>query len=156
MDIDSPLSDPPKELSRPYRSHKYPACDFCRKRKSRCVRSLENRKCVLCQMHGAECTQDGVSNEGRHKRSKRVVHQDKNAALNEALYHGLPITSSGSNLAGDGDDATPGPDGGLTTRSVEAQSGHIVGPVSAHDVQVLDQYMSPSTSSPKSTRKSQP
>ncbi|KEF63790.1 uncharacterized protein A1O9_01768 [Exophiala aquamarina CBS 119918] len=155
MDFDNPSSIPVKETSRPYRSHKFPACDLCRKRKSRCVRSLNNRKCVLCQMHGADCTQDGISNETQYGQPRRTVHQGRSSALREALYHGLPTANSGSN-AEDEQDATPGPDGSLTTRSVEAQSGHIVGPVIAHDVQVLDQYMSPSASSPLSTRKSQP
>lgn len=170
MEMDNPSPKPPIQASRPYRSHKFPACDFCRRRKSRCVRSLDNRKCVLCQMHGAECTQEGLSNSNRYVRPRRSVNQRRNDAGRDSVQQSLPTASSVSNpdeelhtaniMSRRNTDsvqyATDGLDESLTATSVEGRSGHIVGPVSAHDVQVLDQYMSPSTSSPKMTRKTQP
>lgn len=41
--------------SRPYRSHKIPACDRCRKRKIRCVVDLTGQPCLLCRMQNATC-----------------------------------------------------------------------------------------------------
>lgn len=163
-------SGPRRDASRPYRSHRFPACDFCRKRKSRCVRSLDNQKCVLCQMHGAECTQDGIANGPRRVRPYRMAHSIRSSAERQPLSHTLSLAKS--TLETDDElhtanvnpgssmdvlqDIAHGPDSNLTMRSVDAQSSHIVGPVVAHDVQVLDQYMSPQTPSPKSMRKSQP
>jgi hypothetical protein len=42
---------------RPYRSHRFPACDFCRHRKSRCTRDLDNGPCLLCCTNTVECIQ---------------------------------------------------------------------------------------------------
>lgn len=41
--------------SRPYRSHKIPACERCRRRKIRCVVDLTDQPCLLCRMQNATC-----------------------------------------------------------------------------------------------------
>jgi hypothetical protein len=41
--------------SRPYRSHKIPACDRCRRRKIRCVVDLTGQPCLFCRMQNATC-----------------------------------------------------------------------------------------------------
>ncbi|KAG8157688.1 hypothetical protein KVR01_012350 [Diaporthe batatas] len=41
---------------RPYRSHLRPACQACRRRKSRCkVDEGEERGCIMCRVHGTKC-----------------------------------------------------------------------------------------------------
>lgn len=40
---------------RPYRSHLRPACDACRRRKSRCTTTEGSEQCLLCQIHGSQC-----------------------------------------------------------------------------------------------------
>ncbi|KAL1859637.1 hypothetical protein Daus18300_009502 [Diaporthe australafricana] len=41
---------------RPYRSHLRPACQACRRRKSRCkVDEGDERGCLMCRVHGTEC-----------------------------------------------------------------------------------------------------
>ncbi|KAI1653857.1 fungal-specific transcription factor domain-containing protein [Daldinia decipiens] len=41
---------------RPYRSHLRPACLPCRKRKSRCKIEAHSASCLMCQVHGTECS----------------------------------------------------------------------------------------------------
>ncbi|KAI5242406.1 hypothetical protein E4T43_04858 [Aureobasidium subglaciale] len=40
---------------RPYRSHLKPACDACRRRKSRCTTTESSAACLMCQVHGSPC-----------------------------------------------------------------------------------------------------
>lgn len=44
-----------KGEGRPYRSHLFPACKACRKRKSRCKTRKNSALCLMCQAHGTEC-----------------------------------------------------------------------------------------------------
>ena len=41
---------------RPYRSHRFPACSRCHKRRSRCSVDQPGEACLLCRMHGAVCS----------------------------------------------------------------------------------------------------
>ncbi|KAL1303115.1 hypothetical protein AAFC00_006550 [Neodothiora populina] len=41
--------------SRPYRSHKFPACERCRKRKIRCNFDLVDQRCVYCRAKNVQC-----------------------------------------------------------------------------------------------------
>src|SRR5271163_1146068 len=45
-----------KQSGRPYRSHRYPACTRCKKRRSRCTIDLPGTACLLCRMYHAECS----------------------------------------------------------------------------------------------------
>ncbi|EHY55049.1 uncharacterized protein HMPREF1120_03205 [Exophiala dermatitidis NIH/UT8656] len=44
------------KTARPYRSHKYPACSRCHKRRSRCTIEIPGEACLLCRMHGVPCS----------------------------------------------------------------------------------------------------
>ena len=41
--------------ARPYRSHLYPACLPCKKRKSRCRTTDSSGICIMCRAHGTDC-----------------------------------------------------------------------------------------------------
>jgi hypothetical protein len=43
------------DSGRPYRSHLYPACLPCKKRKSRCRTRDLSGTCIMCQAHGTHC-----------------------------------------------------------------------------------------------------
>ncbi|KAK7191942.1 hypothetical protein DPSP01_013337 [Paraphaeosphaeria sporulosa] len=61
---------------RPYRSHAQPACQSCRKRKSRCKTRAANETCAMCQVHGTECIFPQVDNRKPRKiaaASRRVT-----------------------------------------------------------------------------------
>ena len=44
------------DQSRPYRSHKHPACNICRKRKVRCLIESLDSPCRLCRERGYQCS----------------------------------------------------------------------------------------------------
>ena len=41
---------------RPYRSHKVPACETCRRRKIRCFVDIPSQPCRFCREHARKCT----------------------------------------------------------------------------------------------------
>lgn len=53
---------------RPYRSHLRPACDACRRRKSRCTMAESSGVCLMCQAHGSQC----VFVDGDQTRRRKV------------------------------------------------------------------------------------
>jgi hypothetical protein len=53
---------------RPYRSHLRPACDACRRRKSRCTTTETSDQCLMCQVHGSRC----VFVDGEQTRRRKV------------------------------------------------------------------------------------
>ena len=50
-----PVNEVDSSEGRPYRSHAYPACVSCKKRKSRCRTTSSSSSCMMCQTHGTEC-----------------------------------------------------------------------------------------------------
>jgi hypothetical protein len=157
--------------SRPYRSHRFPACDFCRRRKSRCTRDVDNRPCLLCRVNGVECTRNGAGSTATNE-SVPAVHRRKRPRESRPE---LPLEDSHSRSAARVQDAslmnihfsnaqsqslleghspeeiirprmkTPTPRSFPTPQQAQNQNqtGHIVGPAVARDVQVLEQFMSP-------------
>ncbi|KAL4901047.1 hypothetical protein BDW74DRAFT_187905 [Aspergillus multicolor] len=126
--------------ARPYRSHKVPACDFCRKRRSRCTQEVADQPCLLCRMHGATCSRVGpgaeVSNRPTPAKRRRVgigngtpqEEQRSQQRLSRSPSARRQSTTAVATAAGLND--------------VSNQSGHIVGPAMARDAQVLEQCMS--------------
>ncbi|KAL3462237.1 fungal-specific transcription factor domain-containing protein [Aspergillus heterothallicus] len=143
-------SDPPS--ARPYRSHKIPACDFCRKRRSRCTQEIADQPCLLCRMHGASCSRataaspSTVSVDPIAKRRRKS--KDSNHNINTTINRDLPTpsvclppaTPRPSRNSPPGDRQPPTPE--FTQNNVSSQSRHIVGPAMARDAQVLERCMS--------------
>ena len=131
-------------MSRPYRSHKIPACDFCHRRKSRCHRDRLNEPCSLCRIHHQECTT---------RPSSHVRRRPPASKRQPDLQHRSPCASSAfaaviSEASPQND--TPGLDR-VDMAPADAEPGlssHIVGPAVAHDVQMLEQYISPKDTGP--------
>lgn len=147
---------PSPSSSRPYRSHRIPACDFCRRRKSRCTQDLANRPCLLCRLHGIECSRGNVQKgqDGGHQISTPRRRAPKPQSKVQRGSPARPSTTQPVHTAEHA--AIGGPSGSETGAQIDhtsvadttsqenpRQGGHIVGPVVARDVQLLDQYMSP-------------
>ena len=137
---------------RPYRSHKFPACDFCHRRKSRCIRARPGEPCSLCRLHQRECVTNVRGREGS-RRPKSVALRRVVASSSKSGPPTLPtpgaITRAPENTQ-DAHEVTLGPDGVEASQStwpvqgpMERQSGHIVGPTLARDAQMLEEYMTP-------------
>lgn len=147
--------------ARPYRSHKIPACDFCRRRKSRCSQDLVDQPCLLCRMHGATCSRasTGINERSnselstptlkrRHiSKSKRPRNSDRHQlrsppapAQCQPSHHSSDVDHHRSIETG----PVPVP---IAPNDTTRLSSHIVGPAMARDAQVLERYMSPAYNS---------
>lgn len=124
--------------SRPYRSHKIPACDLCRQRKARCLFDKPGERCALCREKGLEC----LSSPGPYPRSRT-----RNGGITAPRPSSNRI-NHGRILGGDTTDSQRSQSSGdfLTIERAKsvptaAESSNIVGPVVAEDIQILEQYL---------------
>jgi hypothetical protein len=141
---------------RPYRSHLRPACQACRRRKSRCkVDEGEEKGCVMCRVHGTRCEFPTTpSRTSAHPRAtathgskrSRPTTQKSRAALATApaptppsQQQHLATRHSDNNGGGPAQHATA-LIAGLGSPE-EEESPHIVGPVVTSDTQVLADYL---------------
>lgn len=157
--------------ARPYRSHKYPACSFCRRRKSRCTRELDSSCCLLCRLHGLECSQDSLDSSadgGPTARRPRTARRRRKTQYQTISHHRSNSPSKDSPIAeasnahcaseetaerqGSILDDDSAPVAVSPENSPSKPSRHIVGPTVARDVQVLEEYMSPESSRISQTR----
>lgn len=60
-----------QESSRPYRSHKIPACNTCRRRKIRCEIDISGEACQTCRKRNARCEFSTTKHQ-----AKRQMHSD--------------------------------------------------------------------------------
>ncbi|KAL2812969.1 fungal-specific transcription factor domain-containing protein [Aspergillus granulosus] len=134
---------------RPYRSHKIPACDFCRKRRSRCTQELADQPCLLCRMHGATCSRatiagpsadDPMSTPTPPIAKRRRTAKDDQVQQTPAVAL-PPATPQPSRNSPPGDRQAPTPEF-AQNNTASSQSRHIVGPAMARDAQVLERCMS--------------
>ncbi|OCT45768.1 putative C6 transcription factor [Cladophialophora carrionii] len=63
------------KTARPYRSHKYPACARCHKRRSRCTIEVPGQACLLCRMHGVPCSSATAKKDDRVTPKIGFVHR---------------------------------------------------------------------------------
>ena len=63
------------KTARPYRSHKYPACARCHKRRSRCTIEIPGQACLLCRMHGVPCSSATAKKDDRVTPKVGFVHR---------------------------------------------------------------------------------
>jgi hypothetical protein len=140
---------PPVTVSRPYRSHKVPACARCRSRKARCTIDFPGQPCLLCRLQNGICER-AEKGQGRTKppegpeepKPKRArVYQTSNWVPNSPSSRRSreKNTHSVTNISAVATASTGGdiPDKGSTM---------IVGPTAAEDVQAIEQYVSSKSS----------
>lgn len=65
--------------TRPYRSRLQPACNSCRKRKSRCKTAGSSSACATCQLHGTECVYPRATDEisQRNRTPRRLAAKSR-------------------------------------------------------------------------------
>ena len=90
----SHIGSPLKTAGRPYRSHKYPACTRCHKRRSRCTVEIPGQACLLCRMHDAPCSSASTAKDDRNGQrmgfTKRSIVPDKDS-MDELSHFVGPI-----------------------------------------------------------------
>lgn len=63
------------KTARPYRSHKYPACTRCHKRRSRCTIEIPGSACLLCRVHGVPCSSESAKKDDRSTPKVGFIHR---------------------------------------------------------------------------------
>ena len=123
----------PQENSRPYRSHKIPACNGCRKRKIRCESDGSGNPCRFCREGNRECE------------IPRTKHQTKNGTFLKARRrkHSEAVDAS-RRTAGVFSDNTP--KGREHFTSPEECNTLIANPTMAEDIDILESYITSQTS----------
>lgn len=139
--------------ARPYRSHKIPACDRCRKRKLRCDVDIPSQPCRLCRSHQTDCSRVGSATAFQNRKSvglgcgtvggqssKRLRIEPLAESCSQTDHNnfqssGVPIIQQ--QLATHNHEYGEQP-----TAAIASRSSMIVGPVIAEDVQLLEMYMS--------------
>lgn len=124
-----------KPTERPYRSHKVPACDVCRRRKIRCDIDMPRQPCRFCRERNLTCnyspphSQD-YSNDLSSKRRRMEPADNSSWEIenNSRLFPGVVGTS---------------PD----------QSSLLLNPPMAEDIEILEHYLSSTRSSRQFTAK---
>ncbi|KAM0166001.1 hypothetical protein ACHAQE_001860 [Botrytis cinerea] len=137
---------------RPYRSHKIPACDRCRKRKLRCEADLSNGPCRICREQGADCVRPEASRTNKRttpnttstsnvevpsvRSLKRLRTLDPSPSTSPRHENSFPKDSTVEQSG------LQSPDYSRQERpNANDKSSMIIGPIIAEDVQLLEQYM---------------
>jgi hypothetical protein len=129
--MSSPSTFSPAQTGRPYRSHKVPACETCRKRKIRCDIDIADQPCRFCREKRIVC-QNGMR---QNNRSPRLLGQ---------MSERFNSTSSTAVMGkSDSSQATLGEPDSLShiTGTSPTDTSIIMNPTMAEDVQVLENYL---------------
>ncbi|KAE8335657.1 hypothetical protein BDV24DRAFT_171147 [Aspergillus arachidicola] len=134
---------------RPYRSHKVPACDRCRRFKRRCTGGTPEQPCVLCSLQEVPCI---ISSSPKLSSSpRRRVKHDQRRAQTTRIAPSTSVDRIPSPAPADGEviqehigrdyHGSPGQDQSKVELSMFAS------PVISEDIQILERYMSSKSSS---------
>lgn len=103
---------------RPYRSHLYPACLPCKKRKSRCRTRDSSGICMMCQAHGTDCIFPQA--EHRYLQHRPVNSPPRRLAAKARRTYSIS-SQSGRTVQ------TPSPQVGRQSESFETQGSTAIG-----------------------------
>ena len=154
----------PPAGTRPYRSHKFPACTACRQRKIRCHFDQVAAQCTLCREKGWQCitASPGPSAQKRERASTAGPGE-------------RPAKRTAQSLGGVTDDGSPRVQVRQPSRQASVigtpaeasaeiaqpldhpstESTVIVGPVFQEDIQILGPYLSKGNEARQSSRERQ-
>ena len=118
--------------TRPYRSHKVPACDVCRQRKIRCHVDIPLQPCRSCRERGQRCSFSQTRDQAKEgpallRSTKRLRTSSNIGSKHRSAYDGLPHAAHEQ-----------------FTSPVDSSS-LIVQPTMAEDIEVLQSCLTPSS-----------
>jgi hypothetical protein len=136
----------PPSGTRPYRSHKFPACTACRQRKIRCHFDQVALICTLCREKGWQCiTASPAPSAQKRDRSSTAVPSERPV---KRTVQSIGSATIGTPAEASAEIAQP-----LNHPSTE--STVIVGPVFQEDIQILGPYLSKGDEARQSSRERQ-
>lgn len=153
----------PPTGTRPYRSHKFPACTACRQRKIRCHFDQVALICTLCREKGWQCItaspapsaqkRDRTSTAGPSERpAKRTVQSIGSASAGSPQVPPRRPSRQGSTIG------TPAEASAEIAQPLDhpsTESTVIVGPVFQEDIQILGPYLSKGDGARQSSKERQ-
>lgn len=143
--LDTAAAPPP--AARPYRSHKVPACDRCRKRKIRCIVDISGHPCLLCRANDIPCIKTkergGTSSTGERPAKRRQTEP--------ATQVSNDVAAAGERQLGSENARGAIPTSGENAGEKGERAAMIVGPVAAEDIHIIEEYMT-SKRSPEEVR----
>jgi hypothetical protein len=153
----------PPSGTRPYRSHKFPACTACRQRKIRCHFDQVALICTLCREKGWQCItaspapsaqkRDRASTTGPTERPvKRTVQSIGSASAGSPQIPTQRPSRQGSTI---GTPAEASAEIAQPLNHPSTESTVIVGPVFQEDIQILGPYLSKGDEARQSSRERQ-
>lgn len=128
---------------RPYRSHKVPACDRCRRFKRRCTGGAPDRPCVLCNLQEVPC--EYTSSPLQKSQSAANCPTRRNASQRTAQPSSEPNLQSRSPVIdGEVGRNEVGPDyhGDPNQARSKSELSMVASPVISEDIRILERYMS--------------
>ncbi|THC88508.1 hypothetical protein EYZ11_012042 [Aspergillus tanneri] len=136
---------------RPYRSHKVPACDRCRRFKRRCTGGTPDQPCVLCNLQDVPClisaspkTRGGTRRSAKPNQERaqpRTVPSpvvDVHHAALSPVEGEVALDHIGTNYHGSA---------GEDQSKSKVELSMVASPVISEDIQILERYMSSKASS---------
>ncbi|KAI0095401.1 fungal-specific transcription factor domain-containing protein [Daldinia grandis] len=163
----------PSPRERPYRSHLRPACLPCRKRKSRCKIEAHLASCLMCQVHGTECsfpikgqaspTKERTRAQTTHVQRETVQPQSVPDVANygdevnkqaTTIYDEASVTVDATVTHSHHHDAQP-QSAPLSIEETEYEN-HIISPAMTGDSQILVDYLSATASDGRSIHQVRP
>lgn len=111
--------------ARPYRSHARPACTACRRRKSRCTADAGARVCLMCQVHGTECSFQHEIEEPEAGETRPAPKRPRTASRSDRRR--LPVSNqpSTSTYSGHGQSAGSAGESRLLPDSLVSPEAHV-------------------------------
>lgn len=87
------------DTGRPYRSHLFPACLPCKKRKSRCRTRDSPGACIMCQAHGTDCIYPQADYQASQQRpmtssSRRLAAKVRHSSTTSSSPRGQVLLTS--------------------------------------------------------------
>ncbi|CAD0019581.1 unnamed protein product, partial [Aureobasidium pullulans] len=153
----------PPAGTRPYRSHKFPACTACRQRKIRCHFDQVAAQCTLCREKGWQCItaspgpsaqkRERASTSGPGERPAKRTTQSLGATEDGSPRVQVRQRSRQASVIGTPAEASAEIAQPLDHPSTE--STVIVGPVFQEDIQILGPYLSKGNEARQSSKERQ-
>lgn len=131
---------------RPYRSHKTPACDRCRRFKRRCTGGGPGDPCVLCKLQDTPCLPPDKARAtalshhiSKHETFKRGKASAQQGDFTEPAQGRLAPPCSTNHNFGD-----PEPDirNAMDIGDARDESSIVISPVLTEDIRTLERYFS--------------
>ncbi|KAF3393794.1 hypothetical protein F1880_004779 [Penicillium rolfsii] len=128
---------------RPYRSHKTPACDRCRRFKRRCTGGGPGDPCVLCKLQNVPCQPSSIAKSHTpSSRSPKVDYALPRLNQRSDTTNSVHASPHRPNVRSGLGDSESHDHNAIHLDDARAESSIVVSPVLTEDIQALERYFS--------------